>query len=138
MGPKPNRNPNPNDNLGRPIRSVMMMSRTRPPRRRCGGASRAALRGKWSWSGRDRDSDRDRDRGRVRVRDRDWDRVRDGGTDLRFGDGHPRAGLTLALDTCVEGGPVIPGFHFVERDNEIHVDAGHPQQRGHAIVALLA
>ena len=85
------------------------MSCTRPPRRRCGGVSRAALTGRGSWSGRDRDRDRDRGRGRGRgrgrVRDRGRDRVRDGDTNLRFGDAHPRAGLALARDSLVEGRP---------------------------------
>ena len=87
------------------------MSRIRPPPRRCGGVSRAALRGRGSWSGRDRDRDRGRGRGwgwgrgRGRGRDRGRGRVRDGDTNLRFGDAHPRAGLALARDSLVESRP---------------------------------
>ena len=66
-----------------------------------------------------------RGRGRGRARARARARVRDGDTNLRFGDGHPRAGLALALDTRVEGGPVVSGAHRVEGDDEVHVDAGY-------------
>ena len=44
----------------------------------------------------------------------------------RLGEYHARAGGTLAPHPRVEGGPVVSGADGVERDDEVHVDAGYP------------